>query len=693
MAAPLRPSVRNTNTERVYQSVDAVDQQLYNDLRFLYEKAAFLAFIDKSGKCKACVALTNGITVQAEWNRHGATYVRDWRTRRRLLRPPGNNPLPPVGQVMSQPAIPQPTTPGAAQTQIADEAEFSLHSGQHSPVTLAGGSPRFVLANDPDADRYVRFSPTRGQRAHVEEFLGSTDWKFVKVLYQTELDNERAQQAINPSKSINLYVRNVNGIIGEFAQFGALYNLASAHNSQETPVPEHFIWHFLSQMTEALLAFQTGTCDEPRPEERVTEGDAAPAAAGWEALLHSDIKLENVFCCQENTVYPAYPRIVLADFDLAQSVRKLTSRYRYAGTRTTQPPERNAYALGDSDDDSSDELAYAPGEWDISEKSDIWGIGIIAYLLLSAGSTQNSYARAQEKMAVDAKAWVHDFATTDVEHHPTGSFLTDEMDNFSDIHSLGLIRLVNQCLQYRPADRPTLQDMKYKIDANIERLDRMYGDEIKKKGKAIASEHTVLYGQNNKRRNEFNIGNGYEPPRKRQRIHLTAQQATEYRTLVDSWADTTRYPRPDSASQTNLVRTIDHAVGNSQDEEITKIYDNDSLRHAYNYMLSCMRYRLDEDATFSWYTEWNDDLQKSFTQKNKVALLRHLHKILVSKLLNDSHTIELEHAIRAFEHALEWALFLLEKQGEPLTPVLDEKTQIHRALRDWIFVHPYSRAK
>jgi serine/threonine protein kinase len=92
-------------------------------------------------------------------------------------------------------------------------------------------------------------------------------------------------------------------------------------------VPEHFIWHLFSQLTEALIAFKTGACDEPiLPEVSQTEpfadGDlprtpSVDAADSWEPLLHSDIKPQNIFCCDENRKYASYPRPVLSDFDLS----------------------------------------------------------------------------------------------------------------------------------------------------------------------------------------------------------------------------------------------------------------------------------------------------------------------------------------------------------------------------------------
>jgi serine/threonine protein kinase len=106
------------------------------------------------------------------------------------------------------------------------------------------------------------------------------------------------------------------------------------------PVPEHFIWHFLSQMTEALLAFQDGRCDHPRNIEPADvdtdpEGELLVAAEPWKPLLHGDIKPLNIFCAKDNRAYPSYPRVLLADFD---SVQEEGQGERFVGTRDWQPP-------------------------------------------------------------------------------------------------------------------------------------------------------------------------------------------------------------------------------------------------------------------------------------------------------------------------------------------------------------------
>jgi hypothetical protein len=47
MAAPARPAVINEGALLRYQSLDNIDQALYNNLQFQYERTAFLVAVDE----------------------------------------------------------------------------------------------------------------------------------------------------------------------------------------------------------------------------------------------------------------------------------------------------------------------------------------------------------------------------------------------------------------------------------------------------------------------------------------------------------------------------------------------------------------------------------------------------------------------------------------------------------------------
>jgi hypothetical protein len=102
-------------------------------------------------------------------------------------------------------------------------------------------------------------------------------------------------------------------------------------------VPEHFVWHVLSQLTEALIALQEGVCDQSRDEPAVRpKRGASTRSQFWTPQIHSDIKLLNIFCAKDNVAYPSYPKVLLADFDTVQDEHDL--QWSRCGTRGWQPP-------------------------------------------------------------------------------------------------------------------------------------------------------------------------------------------------------------------------------------------------------------------------------------------------------------------------------------------------------------------
>jgi len=115
------------------------------------------------------------------------------------------------------------------------------------------------------------------------------------------------------------------------------------------PIPEHFIWQCLSQITEALLVFREGVCEDPTlleaaesdslENEDLVRKQPTIDKEPWEPLIHGDIKSQNIFCCDGNEKYPSYPRAVLADFDTAH-YKKDAETWRWVGTRGWQSPVR-----------------------------------------------------------------------------------------------------------------------------------------------------------------------------------------------------------------------------------------------------------------------------------------------------------------------------------------------------------------
>jgi serine/threonine protein kinase len=110
-------------------------------------------------------------------------------------------------------------------------------------------------------------------------------------------------------------------------------------------------------VSKALMALQQGVCSTPNLEGQ-DQNHKSPIASGedldldatsvaWRPIIHSDIKDANIFLRSDNTQYPAYPRVVLSDFDIAfeQDDEREMDKRKVQGTPGLMPPVIRTLAL------------------------------------------------------------------------------------------------------------------------------------------------------------------------------------------------------------------------------------------------------------------------------------------------------------------------------------------------------------
>jgi hypothetical protein len=183
----------------------------------------------------AQLAFIDGNAVQTLWYRRRHYLVTKWKTKPRRHRPArlADPPLraasvpPPIElnivqhhihhPVRVQAVAPvQPPTPPLAKVtappfQADDSAPQNSTPGTpDSPDTIACGSPLYVARNYPRNKTYR--SPTKGQRAFVDNDMKEQGWKFVSILYQlgfgsSSTGKDPATKPLHPPKNVLLYVR------------------------------------------------------------------------------------------------------------------------------------------------------------------------------------------------------------------------------------------------------------------------------------------------------------------------------------------------------------------------------------------------------------------------------------------------------------------------------------------------------
>jgi hypothetical protein len=266
-----------------------------------------------------------------------------------------------------------------------------------------------------------------------------------------------------------------------------------------------------------------------------------------------------------------------------------------------------------------------------------------------------------------------------------------DLTNHESIYSIGLINLIRDCLNYHPDERPDLYTMKSTIDTAISRLDELYGDAIKRPRERTAMGHTVLL--EDERWSAFDIGQQYEPPRKRRKVFmdpLTDIVADDYIKHVAKWSDEAQYPRPSPEQQAEAIQAIEDFLNLKRNSHH---FDEDpKLRYCFQYLRTCLFQRVAPDAPTHVVTTWHAALPHSFTLSAKKELLRLIRGYVIPRLLEkDDSPIELGDALRVMDHAAQWGGFLLDLGGEHKSPALDDKTELHRGFRDWVMIDPFDK--
>jgi hypothetical protein len=362
---------------------------------------------------------------------------------------------------------------------------------------------------------------------------------------------------------------------------------------------------------------------------------------------------------------------------------------------------------------------YSPDSWPLNEKSDVWAVGLVAHRLLWAGKGNDHFnnchlTQLNEHVGYRMQGWLDTFENAGLTHN-LGSFVdktspyhpvhnndlspSDEdfrvaaydLTNHEGIYSIELINFIHDCLNYHPDERPDLYTMKSTIDTAISRLDELYGDENRKPRERTAMGHTVLV--ENERWSAFDIGQQYEPPRKRRKVSvdpLTNIAGHDYNKHVAAWSDVSNYPRPSPEQQAEAIQAIEDFLNLKRNSHH---FDEDpKLRYCFQYLRTCLFQRVAPDAPTHVVTTWHAELTHSFTLYAKKELLRLIRGYVIPRLLEkDDSPIEMRDALRVLDHAAQWGGFLLDLDGEPKSPVLDDKTELHRGFRDWVMIDPFDK--
>ncbi|KAI4667087.1 uncharacterized protein J4E79_001770 [Alternaria viburni] len=410
----------------------------------------------------------------------------------------------------------------------------------------------------------------------------------------------------------------------------------------------------------------------------------------WRPIVHSDIKDANIFLRSNNDGYPAYPDVVVSDFDVAfeqDNPRDVDNR-RYQGTPGMQPPERENTTQIRHD--------WKPAYWDVSEKSDVWSLAMTAWALMVAhkDSEETFYKRAKDR----TDNWYSNEKLREGNVGKDGVFPT-MLEDLPKEYSVRLCKLVSSCLRYHPKRRPSLDRLRQDIDRNLSKLDRMYGDEIHKPVDAIAQDFKLEFSKDDS--NEWALyapGKEHVSFRKRRKRANTGALDGKLTDLVASWKSKTRDAQSSAVAQGHVLDLVDGIVNSSPDDEVKALREHEPHLIAWRFLFSSMRKRTSSEASVYNATQNTEEvLRETFQSDTKRAVLAKLRGTIVPIAIRTAESDAQEGAddttdIKSFDtlkHAIEWGVVLLDIGGEPGTPRLREKTEMHRGMLDFLFDQPF----
>ena len=166
----------------------------------------------------------------------------------------------------------------------------------------------------------------------------------------------------------------------EYCTGGDLLEQLRKFQDMKIPTPEIFTLLVFIGLAQALACIHHGL----RHEKSTTYHKDA----GHISMIHGDIKPDNVFLRWRNSNTTGLPDVVLADFGMAQLA---CESWGITGTPTYEAPEVKAITdLRESDPKEYTRRKNAPGI--MSTKSDVYGLGLVLYLMVKDGKQFESGA-------------------------------------------------------------------------------------------------------------------------------------------------------------------------------------------------------------------------------------------------------------------------------------------------------------
>ncbi|KAM3425759.1 hypothetical protein BST61_g7690 [Cercospora zeina] len=217
----------------------------------------------------------------------------------------------------------------------------------------------------------------------------------------------------------------------EYCPNGDLSDVVERHRSVERRIPIEFIIYTFKALIDCCLRMERGTVGKSPGE--------------WEQIVHRDLKPANILLGLPRISFPSYPEPKITDFGLAVVTNPddqvNPSLYNLgAGTQGYLPPEQLSFIDPTTREPVDDFKLLAP--------TNVWGVGSIILCLLERSGLN---------------------IATQPDYMPGGSWKYGVSDMARSMYSsdTDLLDMVDRCLAYNPAERPTPEELRNWIRKKI----------------------------------------------------------------------------------------------------------------------------------------------------------------------------------------------------------------------------------
>jgi serine/threonine protein kinase len=288
-----------------------------------------------------------------------------------------------------------------------------------------------------DKDNVVRqYVVRKDTHFDVRELRDKTRWQeavplewvcHVKVQNQSDASNV-VQALAHEVDMASLHYR----LYTAYCPLGDLQSLLTVNYDAKTTIPSAYIWMVLDKLIDCGLVQEKGTISEMAEE-------------GWQEVVHRDIKPPNVFLDEEGSDWPGYPQPKLGDFGLAIETNACDQFnpmiYNFgAGTPGYLAPEQQKYM--------DRETGTPVDVFQLLAHTNVWGVGLLIWCLI--------HGRSIAPQAQPEFYWR-------TENNKFTCAIERAVGNQHRVFA----RLVEQCLQFNPADRPSFANLRRAVDKSM----------------------------------------------------------------------------------------------------------------------------------------------------------------------------------------------------------------------------------